>query len=173
MLFFPIIVIGVLAWGALVFYVSKLDNSIDRNKKIQITILLFALLGLFLPYVIAYINMKLLNNEDITFLKIISEYKILLLFNVIPLSIYVVFSFFLLKKNSQQGAGIIGAGSLLITMIFLFNLFYCLDFYSQDGPSSTGVLIFLVIPILGFFIIPIGFWCGFAIKEISSRLIKY
>lgn len=166
MLFYPIVLIGVIAWVLFIMHIERLKDMVDQSIKRIFPRRLFGgiiILGEMLPFIIGgMMTLKYGPSEfpilDLFLLKP-SSLLFPLIIHGIPLVVFTLLAKFLWEKRGAQLAAIIGAGIAVFGIILLFNLIFWIDLYLGSA-SSTGALIFLVIPVFGILLVPIGYWCG-------------
>jgi len=176
MLFYPIVLIGIITWVLFLIHIERLKDMVDPSIKRIFPWRLFGgiiILGEMLPFIIG--SMMTLRYEPSEFSDLGSfllnplTFLFTLILHGIPLVAFALFAKFLWEKRGAQLAAIIGAGIVIFSIIVLFNLVFWIDLYLGSA-SSTGGLIFLVIPVFGIFLLPIGYWCGWFAGKGLARI---
>ncbi len=176
MLFYPIALIGIIAWVLFLMHIERLKDMVDQSIKRVFPWWLFCgiiILGEMLPFIIGSVMALRYEPSEFSdfglFLLNPPAFLFTLILNGIPLVALAFLAKFLWEKRGAQAAAIIGAGIAVFGVIVLFNLIFWIDIYFGSA-SSTGALIFLVIPILGIFLLPIGYWCGWLAGKGLARI---
>jgi hypothetical protein len=120
--------------------------------------------GLALPLVIE-LAFSLKYGFLETPLTFLVKAPVLLIGHGIPLGVLVVIVKSLYQQRERHIPGIIGAGIGVFGIILVLNLVYWLDIYLGSA-SSTGGLVFTVIPIYGCLSIPLGYCCGWIVGKL-------
>ncbi len=176
MLFYPIALIGIITWVLFLIHIERLKNMVDPSIKRVFPWWLFGgiiILGEMLPFIIGTImTLKYEPSEfsDLgSFLLNPLSFFFTVILHGIPLVAFALLAKFLWEKRGAQLAAIIGAGIAVFGIIVLFNLVFWIDIYVGSA-SSTGALIFLVIPVFGIFLMPLGYWCGWLAGKGLTRI---
>lgn len=135
--------------------------------------ILFIVIGFVIPSIVMILSGIILNPSSFfndlkslkSFYTLVKTQLILGIINTLP---FIAITIILINntKNNQyfkisyrQKCGVIGAAGAIFFISFLFNIIYYIDLFSSS-PSSTGSLIFVVLPIYSFFLIPVGYFLG-------------
>lgn len=176
MLFYPIALIGIITWVLFHIHIERLKDMVDQSIKRVFPWWLFGgiiILGEMLPFIIgSMMTLRYKPSELPALGSLLLEplsFLSTLIVHGIPLVAFALLAKFLWEKRGAQLAAITGAGIAVFGIILLFNLVFWIDLYIGSA-SSTGGLIFLVMPVFGIFWMPLGYWCGWLAGKGLARI---